>query len=72
MSAVNSGGARIALVTGHMAGMIDQPALPVWVGTLIAGYAFAPAQAAERQEGSQGCGRNQVRHASAGCDAGSS
>ncbi|MDR3468511.1 MAG: MFS transporter [Xanthobacteraceae bacterium] len=28
-----------------MAGMIDQPALPVWVGTLIAGYAFAPAQA---------------------------
>lgn len=45
MSAVNSWGARIALVTGHMVGMIDQPALPVWVGTLIAGYAFAPAQA---------------------------
>ena len=45
MSAVNSWGARIALVTGHMAGMIDQPALPIWVGTLIAGYAFAPAQA---------------------------
>ena len=33
------------LVTGHMAGMIGQPALPVWVGTLIAGYALAPAQA---------------------------
>jgi predicted MFS family arabinose efflux permease len=45
MSSLNSWGARIALVTGHMAGMIDQPALPIWVGTLIAGYAFAPAQA---------------------------
>ena len=37
MSDVNSWGARVALVSGHMAGMIDQPALPVWVGTLIAG-----------------------------------
>ncbi|MGJ5132320.1 MFS transporter [Bradyrhizobium oligotrophicum] len=45
MSQINSLGSKLSLVTGHMAGMIDQPALPVWVGTLIAGYAFAPALA---------------------------
>lgn len=45
MADVNSPGARVALVTGHMAGMIDQAALPIWVGILISGYAFAPAQA---------------------------
>lgn len=45
MASLNSRGATGALVTGHMAGMIDMPALPVWVGTLIAGYGFAPAQA---------------------------
>jgi predicted MFS family arabinose efflux permease len=28
-----------------MVGMVDQPALPIWVGILISGYAFAPAQA---------------------------
>lgn len=38
-------GAGIALVIGHMAGMIDIPALPIWVGTLIAGYGMQPAQA---------------------------
>ncbi|WP_407158520.1 hypothetical protein [Bradyrhizobium sp. STM 3557] len=45
MSPVNSLGSKLSLATGHIAGMIDQPALPVWVGTLIADYAFAPAQA---------------------------
>jgi predicted MFS family arabinose efflux permease len=45
MSEINSWGSKVSLVTGHMAGMIDQPALPVWVGILIAGYGFAPAQA---------------------------
>ncbi|WP_315756818.1 MULTISPECIES: MFS transporter [unclassified Bradyrhizobium] len=45
MSKVNSRGAKISLVTGHMAGMIDQPALPIWVGILISGFAFEPAQA---------------------------
>ncbi|MGJ5181563.1 MFS transporter [Bradyrhizobium oligotrophicum] len=45
MSLVNSWSSKLSLVTGHMAGMIDQPALPIWVGTLIASYAFAPAQA---------------------------
>ncbi|QAU43404.1 hypothetical protein XH83_38145 (plasmid) [Bradyrhizobium sp. CCBAU 53351] len=28
-----------------MAGMIDQPALPIWVGVLISEYAFSPARA---------------------------
>lgn len=45
MASINSWGARVSLVTGHMAGMIDQPALPIWVGILISGFAFAPAQA---------------------------
>ena len=45
MSEVNSWGSKISLVMGHMAGMIDQPALPIWVGILISGYGFAPAQA---------------------------
>lgn len=45
MSRVNSWGSRVSLVTGHMVGMIDQPALPIWVGILISGFAFAPAQA---------------------------
>ena len=45
MSRLNLPKAKISLVIGHTAGMIDQPALPVWVGTLIAGLAFAPAQA---------------------------
>ncbi|MGO9359407.1 MAG: MFS transporter, partial [Xanthobacteraceae bacterium] len=33
------------MVVGHMAGMIDMAALPIWVGVLIAGYSLAPAQA---------------------------
>lgn len=38
MSKVNSKGGVLALVVGHMAGMIDLGALPIWVGTLISGY----------------------------------
>lgn len=45
MAELNSRGATGALVTGHTAGMFDMPALPVWVGTLVAGFGFAPAQA---------------------------
>jgi predicted MFS family arabinose efflux permease len=45
MSTVDKKSSWFALVTGHMAGMIDLAALPVWVGTLIAGYSFLPAQA---------------------------
>ncbi|WP_416883615.1 MFS transporter [Marivita sp.] len=45
MSTVDKKRSWFALITGHMAGMIDLAALPVWVGTLIAGYSFLPAQA---------------------------
>jgi predicted MFS family arabinose efflux permease len=45
MSKINTKGAWMALVFGHMAGMIDLAALPVWVGTLIGGFGFMPAQA---------------------------
>ena len=45
MSEVNSWGSKVSLVIGHMAGMIDQAALPIWVGILISGYGFAPTQA---------------------------
>lgn len=34
-----------ALVTGHVAGLIDLAVLPVWVNTLIEGYRYGPAQA---------------------------
>ncbi len=36
---------RIALMTGHCAGMVDLVALPVWVGALVAHYRFDPQQA---------------------------
>lgn len=45
MAKVNTRGAGLALIVGHMAGMIDIAALPVWVGTLISGFGLAPAQA---------------------------
>lgn len=45
MSNVDKKRSWFALVTGHMAGMIDLVALPVWVGTLIAGYSLLPSQA---------------------------
>lgn len=34
-----------ALMVAHVAGMLDLVALPVWVGTLISQYRFAPQQA---------------------------
>ncbi len=45
MTALNTKGASAALVAGHMAGMIDMPVLPLWVGILIGGYGLLPAQA---------------------------
>ena len=36
---------RLALMVAHCAGMVDLVALPVWVGTLVARYGLAPAQA---------------------------
>lgn len=45
MTQLNSKPASIALVIGHVAGMIDMAALPIWVGTLIAAYGLTPAVA---------------------------
>ena len=45
MSNINKKTSWFALVISHMCGMIDLAALPVWVGTLIAAYAFLPAEA---------------------------
>lgn len=45
MSDVTTKPASAALIAGHMAGMIDMPALPLWVGILISGYGLAPAEA---------------------------
>ncbi|MGC2775439.1 MAG: MFS transporter, partial [Bradyrhizobium sp.] len=45
MSDVNAPGSRVAMVVGHMAGMIDMAALPIWVSVLITGYSLGPAQA---------------------------
>ncbi len=45
MSHVNALGSRASMVIGHMAGMIDMAALPIWVGVLIAGYSLVPTQA---------------------------
>ncbi len=36
---------HLALMVAHCAGMVDLVALPVWVGTLIQHYQFAPQQA---------------------------
>ena len=36
---------NVVLGVGHVAGMIDMVALPLWVGALIAHYGFSPAQA---------------------------
>ncbi len=45
MVKVNGKSASLALIIGHMAGMIDIAALPVWVGTMISGYRMNPTQA---------------------------
>jgi len=44
MSNFNAKRSWFALVISHMGGMIDLAALPVWVGTIIAAYAFMPAE----------------------------
>ncbi|MEO0439177.1 MAG: MFS transporter [Pseudomonadota bacterium] len=45
MADIDSLKGRIALCTGHIAGMIDLAALPFWVGVLISHYQFSPQQA---------------------------
>ncbi|MQB37540.1 MFS transporter [Agrobacterium tumefaciens] len=40
MFSMKSHSATVALIFGHIAGMIDLAALPVWVGTLSAGFGF--------------------------------
>ncbi len=45
MSNIDKKTSWFALVVSHMCGMIDLAALPVWVGTLIALYAFMEAEA---------------------------
>ncbi len=45
MSSINSRSATTALIFGHIAGMIDLAALPVWVGTLVAGFGYSNSQA---------------------------
>jgi len=45
MSSIDKKKTWFALIIGHIAGMIDLAALPIWVGTLIAGYGLLPAQA---------------------------
>ncbi|MEM1143060.1 MAG: MFS transporter, partial [Pseudomonadota bacterium] len=45
MAEIDSLKGRIALCTGHIAGMIDLAALPFWVGVLISHYQFSPQQA---------------------------
>lgn len=42
---IDSKKGRFALCIGHVAGMVDIVALPVWVGALISEYAFSPQRA---------------------------
>jgi predicted MFS family arabinose efflux permease len=45
MAGTETVGGRVALTIGHVVGMIDMVALPVWVGDLIQNYKFSPSQA---------------------------
>ncbi|MCO6188457.1 MFS transporter [Rhizobium sp. L1K21] len=45
MSNSNSFGGKVVLSIGHVAGMIDMVALPLWIGNLMAHYGFSPVQA---------------------------
>ncbi|MFG1377449.1 MFS transporter [Xanthobacter autotrophicus] len=45
MTQIDTVSTRIALVVGHAAGMIDMVSLPIWVGALVVGYKYAPAEA---------------------------
>lgn len=42
MSAIDSKRGYAVLILAHIAGMIDLAALPVWIGTLVRDYGFAP------------------------------
>lgn len=45
MSKVDTPLARVVLIIGHVAGMVDMAALPLWVGNLVERYGFNPQQA---------------------------
>jgi predicted MFS family arabinose efflux permease len=45
MTALNSLSGKAALSVGHMAGMIDLAALPLWIGVLMQHYQLQPTQA---------------------------
>lgn len=45
MKSPDSRSARLALMVGHAAGMIDMVSLPLWVGGLVESYKYSPAQA---------------------------
>jgi predicted MFS family arabinose efflux permease len=45
MSAIDTPRGRSVLIVGHVAGMVDMVALPVWVGNLVQHYGFNPQQA---------------------------
>ncbi|MFP6849665.1 MAG: hypothetical protein VCA57_13275 [Pseudomonas sp.] len=45
MNSADSRSFRIALIAGHVAWMIDIVLLPLWVGGLVEGYKYSPAQA---------------------------
>ncbi len=42
MTFTNARTASFALIVGHIAGMVDLSALPIWVDTLISGYGYRP------------------------------
>lgn len=45
MANSNSVGGKVVLSIGHVAGMIDMVALPLWIGNLMQHYGFSPVQA---------------------------
>ncbi|MDO6966723.1 MFS transporter [Rhizobium alvei] len=45
MTQSNSLGGKVVLSIGHVAGMIDMVALPLWIGNLMQHYGFSPVQA---------------------------
>jgi predicted MFS family arabinose efflux permease len=45
MTRSNTVGGKVVLSIGHVAGMIDMVALPLWIGNLMQHYGFSPVQA---------------------------
>jgi predicted MFS family arabinose efflux permease len=45
MSTPNSFGGKVVLIAGHVAGLVDMVALPLWIGALIQYYHYSPEQA---------------------------